>query len=240
MSIFDNFFESRTFPDLNFFSFNLESETKFKKKKLKSSPGPVETGLYNSMKSNRVKGKAKPIKVWVGHDGSFNGTSAYNLLQSKTIPLVLQKQSFPKFNDSSTIISVGNNMVAEYYIERANILEKEMKLASSTRTLCNHMKEDLKILNSEIGRHNHVLFPNHVVLLSEHFRTHIFENLDKYGDVKASERGTERMNQTLINIQEQTKRIQDKRQRADKVAEILQITREANPIPMMFTKSKSK
>ena len=76
----------------------------------------------------------------------------------------------------------------EYYIERANILEKEMKLASSTRTFCNHMKEDLKILNAEIGRHNHVLFPNHVVLLSEHFRTHIFENLDKYGDVKASER----------------------------------------------------
>ena len=131
-------------------------------------------------------------------------------------------------------------MVAEYYIERAKIPEKEMKLASCTRTFCTHMKADLEILNAEIGRHNHVLFPNHVVLLSEHFRTHIVENLDRYGDLKASERGTERMNQLLIKIQDQAKRIQDKETRAKKTSEILQIAREANPIPMMYTKSKSK
>ena len=64
----------------------------------------------------------------------------------------------------------------------------------------------------------------------------ILDDLEKFGDLKASERGTERMNQELI--QNQVKRIPDTNVRADKMMEGIQIKRGAKPVLPMFTKNK--
>ena len=103
------------------------------------------------------------------------------------------------------------------------------------KSFCRHMKSNFKIVNAEIGRQNHVLFPSHVTLLSEHAQTHIPDDLKRFGDLKASERGTERMNQELIRIQSQVKRIPALDLRANKMNESIQTTRVAKPVQMMFT-----
>ena len=115
------------------------------------------------------------------------------------------------------------------FVQRAKLIQKELKITTSMRSFCKHMEANLKIVNGEIGRQNHVLFPSHVTLLSEHARTHIPDDLKKFGDLKASERGTERMNQELIRIQSQVKRIP---------AQDLQINQVAKPVQPMHTKTK--
>ena len=189
------------------------------------------------MANNKVEGKPRPVKIWPGHAGSFTGKSAFALLKSETIPLFMEKREFSKF-DSSEKITIGNDEIANMFVERAKLIQKELKITTSMRSFCKHMKANLKIVNSEIGRQNHVLFPSHVTLLSEHTRTHILDDLNKFGDLKASERGTERMNQELIHIQNQVKRISDKNVRANKMMEGIQIKRDAKPVQPMFSKKK--
>ena len=103
------------------------------------------------------------------------------------------------------------------------------------------MIANLEILMGEIGRQNNVIFPSHVTLLSEHCRTHIImDDLVKYGDLKASERGTKRMNQELIQIQHSIKRIPDKKAQANTMMRTIQLRREATKPAPMYTKNKKK
>ena len=204
---------------------------------LKETPGPFSAALHDAMANNQVHGKPRPVKIWPGHAGSFTGKSAFALLKSETIPSFMRKKEFRKFGTNEKIY-IGNNEIAEMFVQRAKLIQKELKITTSMRSFCKHMQANLKIVNGEIGRQNHVLFPSHITLLSEHARTHILDDLREFGDLKASERGTERMNQELIRIQNQVKRIPDKNVRANKMMADIQIKRGAVPVPMMFTKNK--
>ena len=204
---------------------------------LKEIPGPFIAALHAAMANNKVKGKPQPVKIWPGHAGSFTGKSAFALLKSESIPLFMKKCEFNKFGSEEKVY-IGNDEIAEMFVQRAKLIQKELQITTSMRSFCKHMKANLKIVNGEIGRQNHILFPSHITLLSEHTRTHILDDLKKFGDLKASERGTERMNQELIKIQNQVKKIPDQNLRGNKMVERIQIQRVAKPVLPMFTKTK--
>ena len=74
-------------------------------------------------------------------------------------------------------------------------------------------------------------------LSSQHYRTHIPETLDRYGDLRASERGTELANQNLKKIHDQVKRIRNPKKRAAKFMERVHITQTVDKPKKQFKRT---
>ena len=98
-------------------------------------------------------------------------------------------------------IELGSNYAVSRFREYMSNTVKELKISSYPGTLCNHEKKSLEILIAENGRERSILFPNHIPLRSDHYRTHLPDQLKLFGDLIPSERGTERKNQHLLQIQ---------------------------------------
>ena len=119
-----------------------------------------------------------------------------------------------------------DNLV-DLYKQHQVLVAREFSLTSHTDPLCIHEVAELKILMHENARDRSVLFPERVTLNSQHFRTHIPETIERYGDLRASERGTERMNQEMVKVYDQVKRIRNPKKRAQKFLERIVINQTA-------------
>ena len=87
--------------------------------------------------------------------------------------------------------------------------------------LCGHEIEEPKILNAENAREAAVLFPNHVPLLSDHYRAHLYAQLKNRPDLLCSERGTERKNQEMLQIKNLTKCIPNLKAQASREVKLV-------------------
>ena len=134
-------------------------------------------------------------------------------------------------------IHIGNVKISELFAQRAKLVSKEIKISCIKRSLCPHLISDFKILTGEIGRQNRYLYPDEVILLSDHYRTHIFDTIEKYGDLKSSERGTEHMNQIMMKVAKKSSKIRDQEKQIQHQLSSIEVFRQAKPINKMFVKS---
>ena len=72
---------------------------------LKETTGPFYNALHEAMRKNKVNNEKRPIKIWVGHAGSFTGISAYRILRSETLPLLLNRREFTKFGEEDVKVA---------------------------------------------------------------------------------------------------------------------------------------
>ena len=73
----------------------------------------------------------------------------------------------------------------------------------------------------ENGREHASLFPNNVHLTSDHYRVHLLEVLERYGDFSFAERATELKNQEMIGLYNKTKRMRSDSQKETRVQMLL-------------------
>ena len=121
----------------------------------------------------------------------------------------------------------------------ALLVKKELILTCKTRPLCVHEIKKFETLNASVARESPLLFPDHVVLLSDHFRTHLSQQINLKGDLLATERGTERMNQNMIRIMNDVKRIKSTKGQAEKIQETLMINKTGERIEKLHKKKPS-
>ena len=156
------------------------------------------------------------IVTWAGHGGSFTGDNAYSILYSQEICSCLKKWKYKKRKDG-TVVVVGYDIAMQRFKSLALLVKKELILTCKTRPLCVHKIKKFETLNASVARESLLLFPDHVVLLSDHFRTHLSQQLNLKGDLLATERGTERMSQNMIRIMNDVKRIKSTKGQAEKI-----------------------
>ena len=165
--------------------------------------------------------------VWVGHAGSFTGASAFALLKSESIPL-LRRHEFTKFGSEEKVF-IGKDSVAEMFVERAKFIQKELKLTTSMRSFCEHMKANLKIVNGEIGRQK---------AFWTRSDAHNFWRLRKIRRFKGIGEGHRTHESRINRLQNEIKIIPDKKARSQKIVSSLQIARVARKPQPMFYKNK--
>ena len=64
------------------------------------------------------------------------------------------------------------------------------------------------------------LFPTHMPYDSSHYRVHILDRIKNHGDLIASERLTERLNQQMIKLLNRTARLRSHYQKAKKINQV--------------------
>jgi len=176
------------------------------KKKLASVSGPIELTYEMALKKHRIVRST-------AHGGGFTGRNAWQLFQSPEICKFLTPQTWHLQDGDS--FNLGSDYAYFRFQEYMMNTVKELKLSSYPGTLCEHEKKNLEILIAENGRERHILFPNHIPLRSDHYRAHLPNQIQLMGDLIPSERGTERKNQHLLQIQRNiTSRIYDNKIKA--------------------------
>ena len=162
------------------------------KHKLKLIPGPTELQYERLLKDNGISRSD-------AHGGGFTGRNAWLLFNSPEICKFLGPKTFKLQTDDS--ITLGSDYAIFRFQQYMNNSVKEFRLSSHPGTLCEHEKKSLEILIAENGRERSILFPNHIPLRSDHYRAHLPKQLKIMGDLIPSERGTERKNQHILQIQ---------------------------------------
>ena len=117
-------------------------------------------------------------------------------------------------------ITVGSDYVRDLFASYIKNVNKELTLTKKM-ILCDHEIEQFKILNAENAREAAVLFPNHIPLMSDHYRAHLYDQLKKNRDFTCSERGTERKNQQMLKIQNLTKSIRNPQVKATREVKLM-------------------
>ena len=194
---------------------------------LKNTDGPSKRLFQELLRIEK-------IVTWAGHGGSFTGDNAYSILYSQEIYSCLKKREYKKRKDG-TVVVVGNDIAMQRFKSLALLVKKELILTCKTRPLCVHKIKKFETLNASVARESPLLFPDHV-LLSDHFRTHLSQQLNLKGDLLAAERGTERMNQNMIRIMNDVKRIKSTKGQAEKIQETLMINKTGERIEKLHKK----
>ena len=171
------------------------TNTKYKTA-LKKLRGPSELKYSGLLQQHR-------IRITTVHGRGFNGDSAYKMFATSGIA------DFMKTCKYGTI-TVGSDYVRDLFASYIKNVNRELTLTKKM-ILCDHEIEELKILNAENAREAAVLFPNHVPLMSDHYRTHLYAQMKRNRDLTCSERGTERKNQQMMKIKNLTKSIKNQK-----------------------------
>ena len=162
------------------------------KNELRSIAGPHELA-YEKLLSKMGIARS------TAHGGGFTGKYAWRLFQSPGLCEFMATKTWSLHNGQK--IELGSNYAVlrfqQYMLNTVN----ELKLSSYPGTLYDHEKSSLEILIAENGRERCLLFPNHIPLRSDHSRAHLPDQLKLFGDLIPSERGTEKKNQHMLQIQ---------------------------------------
>ena len=104
-------------------------------------------------------------------------------------------------------ITIGSDIVANTLSKYMEFRLQEFRLTCRVGNLCAHQINKMEILMGTGMRLESTAFPNHVVQMSSHWRTHILTELKCGNGLVWADRFTEKGHQIVIKIKNQLKRM---------------------------------
>ena len=207
----------------------LQKELEQAKLELRHAKGPFETKFIKLMKEEK-------IKVSPGKGGSFEGDDAYLVIFSEKLCEIFAEMTFE--THAGKTVKIGSNYIVKRFKELAKLRQINFALTCHASPLCQHEIEIFLTTEIAISAEEACLSPDFVPLFSNHLRRHLAEYLENHGDLLASERGTERMNQAMLRIFEDAKKVPSLDQRILLIQERLQLLKVTEPIKPQYTYEK--
>ena len=197
---------------------------------LKAVVGDVESDYERCLRMNL-------INRWENRVGKLQGDGTYKYMATPQVFDCLRGRWYWSHDNPGQKIYLGNDYLVSLLKEHHELVALEYSLTCHLDPLCFHEKADLRILMGQNANDRAVLFPDLRTAVSNHYRIHIFDVLDKFGDLRATERGVEGKNQHMMRIHEQVKRIRGAKRKTRAIMEKLELNKIAK-IPQPTRRSK--